>query len=87
MGQAVGGIAQSLSNAGLQDYAGFEKTKEVTLQWLKAEIDIFHAEVISKKPSLGLKIRKFFQENIFGVILAGLIALASLGLAALKLMN
>jgi hypothetical protein len=87
LAQAVSGIAQSLSNTGLQDYKGFEKTKEVTLQWLKAEIDLFHAEVISKKRSLGLKIKGFFQENIFGVILAGLIALASLGLAALKLVN
>jgi hypothetical protein len=84
LSQAVGGIAQSLSNTGMQDYKAFEKTKEFSLQWLKAEIDLFHAEVISKKPSLGLKVKKFFQENIFGVILAGLIALA---LAFLRYVN
>ena len=76
LNQAVGVAAQSLSNTGLQDYKAFEKTKEVTLQWLKAEIELFHAEVISKKPSLGLKVKKFFQENIFGVFLAGLAILA-----------
>jgi hypothetical protein len=84
LSQAVGGVAQALSNTGLQDYKAFEKTKEVTLQWLTAEIEIFHAEMISKKPSLGLKVKRFFQENIFGVITAGLIALA---LAALRFVN
>jgi hypothetical protein len=87
LNQAVGGVARSLSNAGLQDYKSFESSKEIAMQWLQAEIELFHAEVLSNRPSYGSLVRKWFQESTPGVILAVVFAIASLVATVFKILQ
>lgn len=68
---SVGGVANALSNTGLQDYKSFDATWESTSRKAKAEVEIFNAEVLQAKPTFLSLLKEKWEGHRLIVFFAG----------------